>query len=116
MLTVVPQQSKAIVGRATVPVEGSGKVKKEQRVILKLDSYPYQEYGTLKGFVLDKSLVPKDNQFTITVSVPTNENNNLITSFGKEITFEQQLQGKVEIVTEEKGFIDRITEQIFKTR
>ena len=116
VLTVVPQQSKAIVGRATVPVEGSGKVKKEQRVILKLDSYPYQEYGTLKGFVLDKSLVPKDNQFTITVSVPTNENNNLITSFGKEITFEQQLQGKVEIVTEEKGFIDRITEQIFKTR
>ncbi|MBV6438600.1 MAG: hypothetical protein EPGJADBJ_00224 [Saprospiraceae bacterium] len=116
VLTIVPLQSKAIVGRAMLPVEGSGKVKPEQRVILKLDSYPYQEYGTLKGFVVDKSLVPKDNQYSITVSVPTNDNNNLITSVGKEIPFEQQLQGRIEIVTEEKGFIDRITEQIFSIR
>ena len=115
-MTIVPPQNKAIVGRALLPVENSGKVKPEQRVILKLGSYPYQEYGILKGFVLDKSLVPRDNQYSITVSVPTNENNNLITSYGREIPFEQQLQGKVEIITEEKGFIARITDQIFSMK
>jgi len=116
ILTIVPQQSKAIVGRVMLPVEVSGKVKKEQRVIIKLDSYPYQEYGVMRGFVLDKSLVPRDNQYVVTVSVPTNENNNLKTSYDREITFEQQLQGKVEIITEEKGFIARITEHIFSVR
>ena len=116
VLTIVPPQNKAIVGRVMLPVENSGKVKPEQRVILKLGSYPYQEYGILKGFVIDKSLVPRDNQYYITVSVPTNENNNLITSYGREIQFEQQLQGKVEIITEEKGFIARITDQIFSIR
>ncbi|GAB4494112.1 MAG: HlyD family efflux transporter periplasmic adaptor subunit [Saprospiraceae bacterium] len=116
ILTIVPQQSKAIVGRVMLPVEVSGKVKKEQRVIIKLDSYPYQEYGVMRGFVLDKSLVPRDNQYVITVSVPTNENNNLKTSYDREIIFEQQLQGKVEIITEDKGFITRITEHIFSVR
>lgn len=116
VLTIVPLQSKAIVGRAMLPVEISGKVKPEQRVIIKLESYPYHEYGTLKGFVVDKSLVPKDNLYSITVSVPTTENNNLKTSYDREIPFEQQLQGKVEIVTEEKGLIARITEQIFSSR
>lgn len=116
VLTIVPPQNDLIVGRILLPVEGSGKVKPGQRVILKLDSYPYHEFGTLKGLVISKSLVPKDNQYSILVSVPTTENNNLKTSYGKEIVFEQQLQGKAEIVTDEKGLIDRITDQIFLKR
>jgi multidrug resistance efflux pump len=116
VLTLVPPQTKAIVGRVLLPVESSGKVKPEQRVIIKLNGYPYQEYGTLKGFVIDKSLIPRDNQYSVLVSVSTNENNNLFTSHNREIQFEQQLQGKVEIITEEKGFIARITDQIFSVR
>lgn len=116
LLTIVPPQNDVIIGRVMLPIEGSGKVKPGQRVILKLDSYPYHEFGTLKGLVVDKSLVPKDNMYSIRVSVPTTENNNLRTSYGKEIPFEQQLQGKVEIITEDKAFIARIGDQIFAGR
>lgn len=116
LFTIVPPQTDVIVGRLTLPVEGSGKVKPGQRVILKLDSYPYHEFGTLKGLVVDKSLVPKDNMYSIRVSVPTTETNNLRTSYGREIPFEQQLQGKAEIVTEDKAFIARIGDQIFAGR
>lgn len=116
VLTIVPPQSRAIVGRVLLPVESSGKVRPEQRVITKLDNYPHREYGALKGFVVDKSLVPKDGYYTIIISVPTNAENNLVTTTGKDIPFEQQMQGKVEIITDEKGFIARITEQIFNVR
>jgi multidrug resistance efflux pump len=114
VLTIVPpQRNDLILGRVMLPVEGSGKVKPGQRVIIKLDSYPYHEFGTLKGLVISKSLVPKDNLYSILVSVTPNKNNNLETSYMKEIPFEQQLQGKAEIITEDKGLIARLTDHIF---
>jgi hypothetical protein len=40
----------------------------------------------------------------------------LKTSYQREIPFEQQLQGKAEIVTDEKRFLQRIYEQVFAAR
>ncbi|MCB0573427.1 MAG: HlyD family secretion protein, partial [Saprospiraceae bacterium] len=116
ILTIVPPQSKAIIGRLSLPVEGSGKVKAGQHVILKLDSYPYHEFGTLKGRVMSKSLVPRDNQYSILISVITTPENTLLTSYGKQIQFEQQLQGNAEIITENRGLFARLTDQIFAGR
>ena len=113
VMTVVPLQNDKIIGRLALPIAGSGKVKEKQRVILKLDNYPYYEFGTIGGTIVSKSLVPKDNQYSILVSLPVNKNNTLRTSYGREIQFEQQLQGKAEIITDDKGFLERISEQIF---
>jgi multidrug efflux pump subunit AcrA (membrane-fusion protein) len=113
VITVVPLQNDKIIGRVSLPIAGSGKVKEKQRVILKLDNYPYYEFGTISGLIISKSLVPKDNQYSILVALPVNKNNSLRTSYGKEIQFEQQLQGKAEIITDDKGFLQRISEQIF---
>ena len=113
VITVVPLQNDKIIGRVSLPIAGSGKVHEKQRVILKLDNYPYYEFGTISGLIITKSLVPKDNQYSILVALPVNKNNSLRTSYGKEIRFEQQLQGKAEIITDDKGFLQRISEQIF---
>ncbi len=113
VMTVVPLQNDKIIGRLALPIAGSGKVKEKQRVILKLDNYPYYEFGTISGMIVSKSLVPKDNQYSILVALPVNKNNTLRTSYGREIQFEQQLQGKAEIITDDKGFLQRISEQIF---
>lgn len=112
VLSIVPPESKKIVGRLSLPLAGSGKVVPGQRVILKLDSYPYYEFGTLRGFVISKSLVPKNNEYAILVSLP----DGLKTSYHRDIPFEQQLQGKAEIVTDEKRFLQRIYEQVFAAR
>lgn len=114
VMAIVPPQSGQLIGRLSLPVAGSGKVKEGQRVILKLDSYPYYEFGTLEGRVASKSLVPKDNEYAIIVLLPKVEG--LKTSFKREIPFEQQLQGKAEIVTDEKRFLQRIYEQVFAAR
>jgi multidrug resistance efflux pump len=113
LLTIVPPFSDKVVGRVSLPISGSGKVKQGQQVIIKLDGYPYHEFGSLTGMVVSKSLVPKDNQYVILVSLPVTAQNNLRTNYGKEIVFEQQLQGKAEIVTNDKGFLERIGEQVF---
>jgi multidrug resistance efflux pump len=115
IMTVIPLQNDKIIGRVSLPIAGSGKVKEKQRVILKLDNYPYYEFGTISGLIVSKSLVPKDNQYSILVALPVNKNNTLRTSYGREIQFEQQLQGKAEIITDDKGFLQRISEQIFAT-
>ncbi|MCB0532503.1 MAG: HlyD family efflux transporter periplasmic adaptor subunit [Lewinellaceae bacterium] len=112
VLVIVPPKSDKIVGRLLLPVAGSGKVLPGQRVILKLDSYPYYEFGTLRGQVISKSLVPRDNKYAILVYLP----DGLKTSYNREIPFEQQLQGSAEIITEEKRFLQRIYEQVFAAR
>jgi multidrug resistance efflux pump len=112
VLAVVPPESDKVVGRLTLPVAGSGKVAEKQTVIIKLDNYPYQEFGTIKGITGRKSLVPKDNRYSVPVGLILSEGK-LRTSHGKLITFEQQLQGSAEIVTDDKGFLQRIAEQVF---
>jgi hypothetical protein len=112
VLTIVPSEKGALTGRMLLAVTGSGKVTPGQQVLIKLDGYPYHEYGTLKGIVVTKSLVPKNDQYAISISLTKTENK-LITTFHREIPFEQQLQGKADIITEDKGLLERIGEQLF---
>lgn len=112
VLAIVPPQSDSLIGRLSLPIAGSGKVRQGQWVIIKLDSYPYYEFGTLRGRVASKSLVPKDNQYSIVVLL----NEGLKTSYHRTIPFEQQLQGQAEIITDDKRFLQRIYEQVFAAR
>jgi hypothetical protein len=112
VMTIVPPEDGDIIGRLQLPVVGSGKVKQGQKVIIKLDSYPYHEFGSVEGQVYSKSLVPKDEQYVIIVNVGRKDGK-LLTSYHREITFEQQLQGKAEIITDDKGLLERIGDQIF---
>ncbi len=112
VMTVVPPQTDTLIGRMSLPIAGSGKVMPGQRVILKFDNYPYHEFGTVRGQVISKALVPKGEQYSIIVSLP----DGLRTSHKNELRFEQQLQGKAEIITADKSFLERIGEQVFAGR
>jgi hypothetical protein len=115
VMTIVPPENGNIVGRLLLPVAKSGKVKSNppQKVIIKLDSYPYNEWGTIQGAVTSKSLVPKDDQYAIIVSILGVKGTTLTSSYGKPIPFEQHLQGVAEIITEDKGLLERIGDQMF---
>lgn len=112
-MTIIPQSLDKIVGRVMLPVEKSGKVMVGQEVIIKLDNYPYQEFGALSGKVASKSAVPKNREYTILVDqLNLTRSGKLLTSANKEIPFEQQLLGTAEIITDKKGFLERIMEQV----
>ncbi|MBL7807605.1 MAG: HlyD family efflux transporter periplasmic adaptor subunit [Saprospiraceae bacterium] len=113
VMTIVPQSLDKIVGRVSLPVEKSGKVSVGQAVMIKLDNYPYQEYGTLAGKVASKSAVPKNREYTILIDhLDMSKTGKLLTSSGREILFEQQLLGTADIITENKGFLERILDQV----
>jgi len=111
VLTVVPLQAgkDKIIGRTDIPVAKSGKVREKQKAIIKLDNYPYTDYGTVEGVVVSKSPVPKDGKYSIIISLP----DGLTTSRKQTLEFEQQMHGSVEIITENKGLLRRIVDQVF---
>ncbi|MBK9337767.1 MAG: HlyD family efflux transporter periplasmic adaptor subunit [Lewinellaceae bacterium] len=100
LLVIVPLQKDMMVGRLLLPIANSGKVQPKQQVIIKLDSYPYAEFGTLRGGVLSKSLTPKDDKYSVVVYLPEG----LTTHYGKTLPFRQRLEGTAEIITDEKRF------------
>jgi len=113
VMIIVPQSRDQIVGRLQLAVEKSGKVTEGLPVVMKLDNYPYQEFGTISGKVKSKSVVPKNREYTIIVdNIRVVNDTNLVTSFEREIRFEQQLLGTAEIITDDKGFLERVLEQV----
>ncbi|MEL6863406.1 MAG: hypothetical protein AAFP19_03260, partial [Bacteroidota bacterium] len=108
VMAIVPEQGDSIVGKVKLPIRGSGKVEPKQKVIIKFDSYPYQEYGLISGYVEKKSLLPKGKEYLVEVSLPKLEGGKVVTSYNKELTFTQEMQGLAEIITEDRRFIERI--------
>nr|WP_299345941.1 HlyD family efflux transporter periplasmic adaptor subunit [Allomuricauda sp.] len=112
LFTVVPKETKGIIGRVTLPVRNSGKVKTGQKVVVKLDNYPFEEWGSLTGEIISISEVPKQGEQTLyTVYIDIK---GLTTSFDKEIDFKQEMQGTAEIVVEELSVIQRIFYELRK--
>ncbi len=108
-LAIVPLNSDSIVGIISLPISESGRVKEGQRVVIKFDSYPYQQFGLVEGRIKSKALMPKDDK---TISIRVGFPKGLTTSYKKELHFEQQMQGGAEIITEERRFIYRIFEKL----
>ncbi|MGS2740229.1 HlyD family secretion protein [Sinomicrobium sp. M5D2P17] len=111
LFTIVPEETDSLIGQVTMPVQNSGKVKVGQKVIIKLDNYPYEEWGGLSGKIVDISAVPKKGEamYSIYVSVDSLE-----TSFDKKLEFRQEMQGNAEIITEELSVMQRIFYQLTK--
>jgi len=108
LFAVVPNNQNYI-GQITIPTQGFGKVAKGQKVRIKLNNYPYQEFGQLIGEIINISLIPTaisetQNAYFITISLPQN----LTTTYKKEITFTPEMTGTAEIITEDLRLIDRI--------
>ena len=95
------------IGKVKLPMFKSSKVKKDQTVQVKLESYPFEEFGILVGKVKTISSVPNDNHYLIDVEFP----DGLVTSYGKRLDFRQEMRGTASIVTEELSLFDRIFNQ-----
>lgn len=112
LLSVVPSVKGALLGRMAVPAVNSGKIETGQKVLIKLDNYPYQEFGIIEGRVKAVSLTPDDEgNYFAEVSIP----HGLQTSYGKKLPFDKELRGSAEIVTQDLRLIDRFFYQMRKT-
>jgi len=98
VFTILPNEAKKeIVARASLPLAGSGKVKIGQKVNLKLNDYPFQEFGILQGSVQEISAVNDGENYTVLINL----NQSLQTNYKLKIPFKQNMLASAEIITED---------------
>ena len=86
-----------------LPQTNFGKVKSGQQVLLNFPSYPYQEFGTVRGQIEFIKKIPIDSGYLAKIFLP----NGLITDYKKQIIFTTGLIAEAEIITDNKRLIDR---------
>ncbi|WP_425236683.1 HlyD family secretion protein [Ulvibacterium sp.] len=109
VFTIIPSDNLDYVAKLKTPSQNSGKIKLGQYVNVKLENYPETEFGILNGKVENISLTPdKDGFYLVDVSLPQE----MITSYGKEIEFKQEMRGVAEIITEDLRLLERFFYQL----
>ena len=104
MFTIIPKDYSAYIAKLKMPAQNSGKVKTGQRVQLRLQDFPDNEYGKLEGTIASISAVTDQEGFyLIDVTLPKT----LTTSFDKSIPFKQEMKANAEIITEDLRLIER---------
>ena len=107
-LFYVMPSNESCYGEMAVGQYNFGKVRKGQRVIVKFPSYPYQEFGTVRGQVAGIADMSKDTAYVLRVVFP----DGLVTNAGKTVTFRNGLTASGEIVTEDLRLMERFFYQL----
>lgn len=103
-LFAITPQNQAYIGIATIPSSGYGKVKRGQKVRIRLDNFPSTEFGYLTGEVTSLSALPQEKSYKIHFKLT----NGFRSSFGMELQYTPEMSATAEIITEDLRLIDRI--------
>ncbi|SEJ69883.1 Multidrug resistance efflux pump [Dyadobacter koreensis] len=102
VMVVIPSTTE-IFGDLRVSRLGYGKVRIGQKVVVRLDSYPYEEFGVLTGEVVSIANVPNEEFYQLRVKLPSK----LLTNFNKELIFKEKMQGDAQVITKRVRLIER---------
>ena len=102
--TIIPIEESAIIAKAVIPPSGFGKVEVGQRVNLKLNGFPYMEFGMLKGTIQSISLVPEEKGYVAEITL----SGGMTSSYRENLKFIQQMDGTAEIITKDMRLITRL--------
>lgn len=115
VFNIVPTNQGEIIGKALLPTERSGKVRKGQKVNIRFSNYPDKEFGIVKGMVKNISLIPVvDGQNVKSYMVDIQLPNGLRTSYDKELPFLPEMEGQADIITEDISLLERFLMPIRK--
>lgn len=112
VFTVVPDETGKISGRFLAPAIGLGKIEPGQQVNIKVDNYPFMEYGILSGSVLSISKIPVVSEqgtfYPVNVDLP----DKLVTNYNRELSYSLQMQGNAEIIIQNRRVIELLIEPL----
>ena len=103
LASVVPDDSLQIIGKMYIPSQGFAKVKPGQIVNVKLNGFPYMEYGILKGKIHSLSSIPEVEGYAAEVAFEKG----LISSYNTRLKFIQQMDGTGDIITKDQRLLER---------
>ena len=111
VMSVLPANVEKIIGRMEIPVAGAGKIGVGQQVLIKLDNYPFMEFGIIKGVITSISLIPVNNAYVAVVELP----DGLLSNYGNVIPFNQEMGGAASIILEDMSLFERFLQPIRST-
>jgi len=104
VMSVVPEKQGNYIGKIYLKMHKSGKVREQQTVNIKLNGYPYMEYGMLQGVIRSKALVPAGDSYLIEVELK----NGLTTLYNRTLGFTQNMTGFAEIITDDRSLLEKM--------
>jgi len=117
LFSVLPGDN-PIFGQVYLPAQGAGKVSSGQDVIIKLDNYPYIEYGSIRGKVRTISNMANPvkefggqgaiNTYMIIIDLP----DQLTTNYGVKLDFSYEIRGIADILTRKRKLIVRLFDNL----
>lgn len=115
LFSIIPDKNN-ILGEVIIPSFGAGKVKIGQSANVKINNYPYDEYGLMKGVVKSVSRItnklktPKGevDAYLVIISFPEST----VTNFGKTLPLDFESKGTAEIITKRKRLIERLFDNL----
>lgn len=87
-----------------IPQNNFGKIKLGEKVLLKLPSYPFQEYGAIEGRLDFISNIATDSGYAAKIVF----SNGLKTNYNKQIQYRDGLIAQGEIITDDLQLSDRL--------
>jgi multidrug resistance efflux pump len=104
LLTIEPPEN-GLRGLVKLSQGNLGKIKEGQKVLIKLDGYPYHEFGLIEGTLSKISTTPgRDSSYWGYVALP----HQLKTEYGRKLTYRSGLSGTAEVVTADRRLITRL--------
>lgn len=114
IFAIVPIEQGEIIGKAILPIARSGKVKIGQKVNIRFQNFPENEFGIVQGIVGNISQVPvetvssltgtREPSYVVSIRFP----NGLKTNYNKTLPFMPQMQAQADIITEDLSLLERL--------
>ena len=96
--------NQAYIGNVKIAPQGYGKIAVGQEVKMKLDNYPYQEYGQLTGTIVSISQISGKEGYFVQVKL----SDGLTSTYNKTLSYKPDMAGTAEIITEDLRLLERI--------
>ena len=100
VLTVVPNEKRGINGKVYIPLQGVGKVKTGQQVNIKLDNFPYMEFGMVEAMITHITTIPVDMGGSKMIMADVTFPDGLITNYNLNVESGEEMNGIADIITE----------------
>lgn len=107
-----------VMAQVFIPAQGAGKVNPGQEVIIKLDDFPYLEFGSITGTVESISMLTNEsedlvrqqriNGYQVNVELPEQ----LTTNYGASLNFRHDIKGVAQILVKKRKLIERLFDNL----
>lgn len=115
LMSIIPEEEGSIYARANVSTAGMGQIEVGDRVILRLEAWPYKQYGTLASRVEEIARVPmageqEDKTFEIRMSL----SEPVVTTTGVALPLKPLESGTARIITRDRRILERWLDQLLQ--